>query len=150
MLEKILQLMKIGKESSSVKPEVILDFIFDNGLFFISIRNIGNKPAFKVSIEFDKKIYGVEGSKEISALPLFHNIEFLAPQKEIVTFLDTSASYFRRGEPTKISAKISYQDYNGTRYYTMIRHDLGIYKEIGYIHRLQLEQNYTRDSEKID
>ncbi len=129
MLRKILQFIK-------GKPEVIVDFIFDNGLFFISIQNIGDKPAFKVSVEFDKKIFGVEGSKEISALPLFQNIEFLAPQKEIVTFLDISASYFRRGEPTKISARISYQDSNGKKHATTINHDLEIYKEIGFIQRL--------------
>jgi len=136
MLRKILQFIKGEKEANSSKPEVIVDFIFDNGLFFISISNIGDKPAFKVSIEFDKKIFGVERSKEISALPLFQNIEFLPPQKEIVTFLDTSASYFRRREPTKVSARISYQDSNGMKYATTINHDLEIYKEIGYIQRL--------------
>jgi len=120
----------------SSTPEVIVDFIFDSGLFYISIKNIGDKPAFRVSIQFDKKIVGVEGSKEISALPLFRNIEFLAPKKEILTFLDTSTSYFRRGEPTKISARILYQDHNGTKHTTTINHDLEIYKEIGYIQRL--------------
>ena len=119
------------------KSEVIVDFIFENGLFFISVKNISSKPAFKVSIEFDKKIFGIEGGKEISSLPLFKNIEFLAPKKDIVTFLDTSASYFRRGEPTKISVKISYHDSNGTKHTTTINHDLEIYKEIGYIQKLE-------------
>lgn len=134
MLRKILQFIKGKKESN--KPHVIVDFIFDDGLFFISIMNIGDRPAFKVSIKFDREILGVEGSKEISALPLFQNIEFLAPQRKIVTFLDNSASYFRRGEPTKISARVSYQESNGTKHATTIKHDLAIYKEIGYIQRL--------------
>ena len=135
MFRKILQFIKGEKCVNSSKPEVIVDFIFDNGLVFISVSNIGDKPAFKVSVEFDKKIFGVEGNKEISALPLFRNIEFLSPRKDIVTFLDTSASYFRRGEPTKISATISYQDSSGTKYTTTITHDLEIYKEIGYVKR---------------
>jgi len=136
MLRRFFQCIKEEKGANPSRSEVIVDFIFDKGLFFISIRNISHRPAFKVSIKFDKKIVGVEGSKEIAALPLFQNIEFLAPQKEIVTFLDSSASYFSRGQPTKISAKISYQDARGRRHATIIRHDLEIYKEIGYIQRL--------------
>ncbi|MBI5025186.1 MAG: hypothetical protein HZC12_00350 [Nitrospirae bacterium] len=132
------KILKWKKEADSCKHAVIVDFVFDNGLFFISIKNIIDEPVFKVSIKFDKKIFGVEGSKEISALPLFQNIEFLPPQKEIMTFLDTSASYFRRGEPTKISARISYQDSKGTKYSTTIKHNLEIYKEIGYIRRLEM------------
>lgn len=141
-MQRKIRLREEKKAENSCKPEVIVDFIFDNGLFFISIRNIGDKPAFKVSIEFNKKIFGVEGSKEISALPLFRNIEFLPPQKEILTFLDTSASYFRRREPTKIAARISYEDSRGKKYSTTIKHDLEIYREIGYIHRLEIGRNH--------
>lgn len=132
------KILKWEKEADSCKHAVIVDFVFDNGLFFISIKNIIDEPMFKISIKFDKKIFGVEGSKEISALPLFQNIEFLPPQKEIMTFLDTSASYFKRREPTKISARISYQDSKGTKYSTTIKHNLEIYKKIGYIRILEM------------
>lgn len=114
-------------------PYVILDFIFKDGLFFISIKNIGDLPAFKVSISFDKKITGSDGKEKISALKLFKNIEFMPPQKEITTFLDSSASYFKRGEPLKILTKISYRNDKGKKYNTIINHDLGIYKDIKYI-----------------
>lgn len=115
------------------RPEVILDFIFDAGLFFISIRNIGHSPAFKVSVRFDKKILAPEGGRHISDLPLFQNIEFLAPQKEIRTFLDTTASYFRRGQPTEISVRISYADSAGRRHARIIDHNLEIYRDLSYI-----------------
>lgn len=128
---------RVGRERTRVYPalDVIVDFIFEDGLFFISIKNIGEKPVFRVSIKFDKKIFGVEGTKEVSALSLFRNIEFLAPQRAIVTFLDRSASYFKRDAPTKISTRISYLDASGRRRTTTIRHDLEIYKEIGYVKR---------------
>ncbi len=127
----------VGRERTPVYPalDVIVDFIFEDGLFFISIKNIGGKPVFKVSVKFDKKIVGMEGTKDISALPLFRNIEFLAPQREIVTFLDRSASYFKRDGPTKISTRISYLDPSGKRRASTIKHDLEIYKEIGYVKR---------------
>jgi hypothetical protein len=122
------------------RPEVIVDFIFEDGLFLIAVQNISDVPAYKVSTRFKPDFTGVEGKKRVSELPLFRNIEFLAPHKEIRTFLDTSASYFRRQEPLLITAQISYEDGNGIKYATTIRHDLSIYLEIGYVRRTEGKQ----------
>jgi len=121
------------KEESTTRPEVIVDFIFEEGLFFIAVQNIGDVPAYRVSTRFKPGFTGVEGKKRVSELPLFRNIEFLAPRKEIRTFLDASASYFRRQEPLLITAQISYEDEAGKKYSRTIRHDLSIYLEIGYV-----------------
>lgn len=128
-------------------PDVIVDFIFRDGLFFISVSNIGNKPAFKVSVKFDCRVFGLAGTKEISALPLFRNIEFLAPKKDIVTFLDSSNSYFGRDAPTKIAARISYRDSQGAKRSVTINHDLEIYREIGYMIKLEGDQQQTDRSQ---
>jgi hypothetical protein len=122
------------KQSESPRPDVIVDFIFDEGLFFIAISNLSDQPAYKVSVKFDCRIYGL-GGKDICALPLFRNIEFLAPHKTITTFLDSSGSYFSGDGPTKISARIAYHDFRGTKKVATIRHDLEIYREIGFIRR---------------
>ena len=114
-------------------PDVILDFVFDRGLLFISIKNIGDQPAFAVRVQFSSRLMGIGGTREISALPLFHKLEFLPPQKEIVTFLDTSASYFASGQATDISARITARDSTGARRVVTIRHNLEIYRDIGYI-----------------
>jgi len=118
------------------QPEVIVDFVFEDGLFFIAIKNISASPAYDVSIAFSKKFTGVEGTKDICALPLFRNIPFLAPQKEIVAFLDSSASYFRRRQPTNIQATITCRDASGTEIKSVIKHDLAIYKDIGFVRRM--------------
>ncbi len=119
---------------SERQPEVILDFIFEDGLFFIAVKNIGEAPAHDVSVVFDKKFTGVEG-KEISALPLFKKIAFLAPHKEITAFLDHSAAYFRRRQPTNIRATIRFKDNAGTVHTTVVKHDLRIYQDLGYVRR---------------
>jgi hypothetical protein len=120
--------------SESPGPDVIVDFIFDDGLFFIAVSNLSDQPAYKVSVKFDCRIYGF-GGRDICALPLFGNIEFLAPHKTITTFLDSSGSYFSGGGPTKISARIAYHDFRGTKKVATINHDLEIYREIGFIRR---------------
>lgn len=117
---------------SEREPMVILDFVFEDGLFFIAVKNISANPAYDVSVTFDKKFTGVEGAKDISSLRLFRNIPFLAPQKEIIAFLDTSASYFRRRQPTNIRATIHCKSAAGAVCKSVVRHDLSIYKDIGY------------------
>jgi hypothetical protein len=116
-------------------PDVILDVLFEDGLLFLSVRNIGSRPVYHVSVAFDHPIIGLGGDREISALPLFRNIEFLAPGREIRTVLDTSASYFSRRQPDRIKVAISYREARGRRRRAVIQHDLSIYKDIGYARR---------------
>ena len=64
-------------------PRVIVDFDFERGLLFVAVRNLGDRPAYRVSTTFDKPFRGLGGRREMNALRLFRGIEFLAPRKEI-------------------------------------------------------------------
>jgi hypothetical protein len=129
-----------GSDTQQCCPDVIVDFVFEEGIFFICVKNIGDAPALTVTTTFDKRFSGLDGEQETSMLPLFRSIEFLAPGKEIRTLLDTSASYFRRRQPTTIRATVSFRDRLNKRYSTTITHNLSIYKDITFVHR-------TRSSE---
>jgi hypothetical protein len=115
------------------RPEVIVEFVFDRGLLFVSVNNISDRPATRVSVKFNHEITGLNGTKSISALPMFRNIEFLGPRREVMTLLDGSESYFRRKQPTKISVRISYSDSENQKYEATINHDLEIYRDIHYV-----------------
>ena len=115
------------------RPEVILEFLFDRGMLSVSVRNIGVRAAMKVAISFDRSFTGLGGAREISSLPLFKNVEFLGPAREIVTLLDTSASYFKRKQPTTIAARVSYLDADDRKYEATIHHDLEIYRELSWV-----------------
>jgi len=136
MAKRTRRATQARRRGDSRGPEVILDVVFEDGLLFLSLRNIGVRPAVNVSVRFDRPIVGLEGEREISALPLFTDLEFLAPGREIRTFLDRSASYFGRGQPERIAATIRYRDTAGRRHAAVIHHDLGIYREIGYVRRI--------------
>lgn len=116
-------------------PDVILDVIFEDGLFFLAVANIGAQPAVDVRVKFTHPLTGLEGTREISALPLFRSLAFLAPHKTIRAYLDTSASFFARRCPTLIEAEISFRDRAGNQFACAIRHDLRIYKDLGYVRR---------------
>jgi hypothetical protein len=117
------------------RPHVIVDFVFDEGMLFIAIENIGEKPALNVSIRFDHAFRGLGGIQVIPDLALFHGIRFLAPRRRITTFVDATAAYFARREPTDLMARIAYSDAAGTAYDDVIRHDLAIYRDLPYLHR---------------
>jgi hypothetical protein len=110
-----------------------VDFVFDRGMLSIAIKNIGARPAYGVRVQFSHRLMGVEGTVEVSALPLFSQLEFLPGGKEIGTHLDRSVSYFRSGQPVEITTQIIYRDECGERHSNTIRHNLEIYRKIGYV-----------------
>jgi hypothetical protein len=118
---------------SAARPEVIVDVDFDRGLLFLVVRNIGDRAALDVATAFNRKLVGLGGRKDVAALPLFRNIPFLAPGKEIRTLLDSAASWFARRRATKITARVTYRDAEGKDYRGTMNHDLEIYREIAYV-----------------
>jgi hypothetical protein len=115
------------------RPEVIVDVDFDRGLLYLVVRNIGARPALEVATRFDRKLVGLGGRRDVGALPLFRNIAFLAPGREIRTLLDSTASWFARKRATKITARVTYRDPEGEEYRGTMAHDLEIYREIAYL-----------------
>ena len=115
----------------ALRSDVIVDFIFEDGVLFVALTNIGERPARNVSVAFAPKFHGADGLN-VGSMALFKNVEFLAPHKTITTLLDSSAAYFARGEPTRIAATISYVGANGARCRETIHHDLEIYRDLAY------------------
>ena len=114
------------------RSSVILDFVFDDGLLFVSLANIGDVPATDVVVKFDVPVRKADGL-ELGAMRLFQRLAFLAPRKEIVAFVDSSAAYFGRGEPEKIVASIRWKDPDGQLCSATIHHDLGVYRDLPYV-----------------
>ena len=115
------------------RPDVIVDFLFEDGMLFVAVLNIGSQPALQVHVAFDPPFKGLGGTASIPELPLFRHIEFLAPSRSIRTLLDSSAAYFARKEPEHITATASYADRSGQKFSCTMRHDLSIYRDIAFI-----------------
>lgn len=115
------------------RPDVIVDVVFDDGLFFLAVRNIGDRPALDVRTTFNRKLVGLGGTKDIAGLALFRNIPFLAPGKEIRTLLDSASSWFARNRSTALTARVAYRDAEKKEYRGAMTHDLQIYRELAYV-----------------
>jgi hypothetical protein len=114
------------------RPEVIVDVVFEDGLLYLSVANIGDRPALDVKTTFNRKLMGLGGTKDIAALPLFANIPFLAPRKEIKTLLDTAPSWFARARSNALTARVAYTDPEKKPYKGTMTHDLEIYRELAH------------------
>src|SRR3712207_2439459 len=114
---------------------VIVDVVFDRGLLFLVVANTGDRPALEVRVKFDRAFTGVGGATRMHRLALFRSLEFLAPRKSIEAFLDRSDAYFARGEPTELTARVTWRTPDGARRAATIRHDLEVYRDLGYIDR---------------
>jgi hypothetical protein len=114
------------------RSHVILDFVFDDGLLFVSLANIGESPATDVVVELDPRVRGAEG-RELGTLKLFRRLKFLAPGREIQAFVDSAAAYFERGEPAEVAASIRWKDPDGEIRSATIHHDLGVYRDLPYV-----------------
>jgi hypothetical protein len=123
------------KAAEDPAPEVIVDFVFDDGLLYVSLQNIGDIPAYDVRARFDPPFRGLGGEQDSSALRMFRHTPFLAPRRAIRTFLDSSAAYFRRREPRSITVSITYLGADRKKYRRTIQHDLGIYEDLAFIAR---------------
>lgn len=124
---------------SSAASKVYVDVIFENGLFFLELVNARREPAYDVSVKFDKTLNGVEVNrgvfKEVNKQQLFQNVPFLAPGKRIRSFWERSERYFEREEPMKFGLTVTFRDRSGKAHKHQLQHDLGIYRDLGFIDR---------------
>ncbi len=112
------------------EPEIIVDIVLESDVFYLAVKNISPRPLYLVSVRFDPPLYGQLGRQNMAELPLFQKLFFMAPGKEIRTFLDTSQAYFARQAPEQMDIQIHYRDFLGEDHRAVIHHDLEIYKNL--------------------
>ena len=119
--------------AAELAPDVFLDVVFEDGLLFVEIGNATLRPAELVEVKFGQSFNGLGGSVDFAKLRLFKRIEYLAPGRRIRALLDSSAAYFARKEPTKLTATIRFRDAEGKRHERAVTHDLAIYRDLPYV-----------------
>jgi hypothetical protein len=111
---------------------VVVDVVFESGLLYLELVNLSDRPALNVSCRFDPPLVDLQG-RDVSELPLFRRVEFLGPGRRIRTLLDSSAGYFGREVPTRVTVAVEYERPEGPRETTKLTHDLEIFRDLAYL-----------------
>ena len=135
---RLVKNSKIENPKLEKNPDVIIDFEYnDEGLLFIVIENIGNDSAYNTSVKFNKKILGMQKTKNISSLRIFQTLKFLPPGKKIKMLVDLFQFYLACNQPMKISTVIFFRNKSEQRFQNSIQHDLSIYKDFVQIYQIK-------------
>jgi hypothetical protein len=117
-------------EGGGPRPQVILDFEYENGLIFISLQNVGSAPAHDVSVKFDKPLLGLGGEKRVGSMKMFTELTYLPAGKKLRTLVDTFQSYRARKQPMRVSTVVTYRGERRARFREKSTHNLAVYQDI--------------------
>ena len=109
--------------------DVILDVELDRGLLFLVLENLGDLPAHTVRVRFEQPLHGLGGERRVDRLQIFRRLEFLGPHRRIRVFLDRTALFFGRDEPTGLAVTVTWRTDEGHRRRRKIGHDLTAYRD---------------------
>jgi hypothetical protein len=110
---------------------VVVDVVLEDGVLYLELANLANRPALGVTCSFDPPLVDVQG-RDVSELRLFRNVEFLGPGRRLRTLLDSVPGYFGRRAPTRTVVTVEYQRPGERRRATTVTHDLELYRELAY------------------
>jgi hypothetical protein len=111
---------------------VVVDVVFEEGLLYLELANLSERPALNVQCEFDPPLVDLQG-RDVSKLPLFRRVEFLGPGRRIRTLLDSSVGYFARETSSRVTVAVEYERPDGPRETTKLTHDLEIFRDLAYL-----------------
>ena len=114
-------------------PAVLLDVQLDGGTLWLVLANDSNQPAFHVSVDFERSLFGAGGDLDVTGLAIFRGLGLLRRGREIRVFVDRAEHFFKRGEGSELRARVSWESREGKRFVQDFRHDLIVWKDFGEI-----------------
>jgi hypothetical protein len=108
---------------------VIVDVVFEDGVLYLELANLSDRPALSVTCTFEPTLVDAAG-RDVSKLRLFRKMPFLGPERRVRTLLDSVAGW---SGPGRTTASVKYKR-PGDRQFatTTVTHDLAVYREIAY------------------
>jgi hypothetical protein len=111
---------------------VVVDVVFEEGVLFLELANLADRPALNVTCAFDPPLVDAQG-RDVSKLALFRRLEFLGPRRRIRTLLDSTAGYFASDSASRVTVVVGYERPDGDRRETKVTHDLDVFRELAFL-----------------
>lgn len=106
---------------------MVVDVVFDAGLLYLELANLGEVPALDVTSSFEPALVDAHG-RDVSELLLFRRLGFLAPGRRIRTLLGPSSAYSE-----SVTVEVQYSRAGGERQTARITHELATFRELAYV-----------------
>jgi len=119
-------------EAPAPDDGVVVDVVFEDGVLYLELVNLEDRPALNVACSFDPPLVDAEG-RDVSKLRLFWRVEFLGPRRRIRTLLDSSAGYFGRKAATRVTIAVEYERPGEPRRESTVVHDLELFRELAHL-----------------
>ena len=110
---------------------VVVDVVLDDGVLYLELANLADRPALNVTCSFDPPLVDVQG-RDVSELRLFRRVEFLGPGRRLRTLLDSVGGYFDRETTARVAIAVEFERPGEPRRATKVAHDLELYRELAY------------------
>ena len=110
---------------------VVVDVVFEDGLLYLELANLSDRPALDVSCVFDPELVDLQG-RDVSKLALFSRVAFLGPGRRIRTLLDSTAGFFARSDAGRVTVVTEFERPEEKRGSTTVSHDLAVFRELAY------------------
>ncbi|HET7856162.1 MAG TPA: hypothetical protein VFL41_06865 [Gaiellaceae bacterium] len=119
-------------EGAGPDDGVVVDVVFEDGVLYLELANLADRPALNVSCAFDPPLVDAQG-RIVSELKLFRHVELLGPRRQIRTLLDSVAGYFAREAATRVTVAVEYERPGEPRRTTKVAHDLELFRELAHL-----------------
>jgi hypothetical protein len=115
--------------ASAPDDGVVVDVVVEDGVLYLELANLADRPALNVECSFDPSLVDVHG-RDVSDLRVFRRVEFLGPRRRVRTLLDSVPGYFGREAATRFAVAVHYERPGSPRSETTVTHDLELYHEL--------------------
>ena len=119
-------------DAAAADDGVVVDVVLEDGVLFLELANLADRPALNVRCSFDRPLVDLQG-RDVSELRVFRRVEFLGSRRRVRTLLDSVPGYFGREGAQRASLSRSNTSGRGRRAATTkVTHDLELYRELAY------------------
>jgi hypothetical protein len=118
-------------DAAPVDDGVVVDVVLEDGVLYLELANLSDRPALNVACSFEPPLVDVQG-REVSELRVFRRVEFLGPQRRLRTLLDSVPGYFSRKGASRFTVAVQYERPGAARSELKVTHDLDLYRELAY------------------